>query len=330
MPVGRTNRRAFIAGLGGAAAWPAVARGESAPLIGYLSTLSSANGEGGAAAFRTGLSEAGFTPGRNVFIEYRYAEGQPDRLPALAEDLVRLRANVIAAMNGSASALAAKAKTDSIPIVFTMGDADPIELGVVSSLARPGANVTGISLLGDVLNTKRIELLREIVPGAKTIGLLVNPENRNAANEQRELETAIASGGQQSVIVLSAPSDDLEVAISRLAALHIDGLVITADPIFTNRRAQIVAVVARYRIPAIYQWNVFVTAGGLISYGTDLLDIFQQAGRITARILNGESPGNLPVQQPTKFQLAINLKTAQTLGLTIPPTLLATADEVIE
>ena len=165
------RRREFIAALGGAAALPVAARGESAPLIGYLSTLSSANGEVGAAAFRTGLSEAGFTPGRNVFIEYRYAEGQPDRLPALAEDLVRLRANVIAAMNGSASALAAKAKTDSIPIVSTMGDADPIELGVVSSLARPGANVTGISLLGDVLNTKRIELLREIVPGAKTIRL---------------------------------------------------------------------------------------------------------------------------------------------------------------
>ena len=160
--------------------------------------------------------------------------------------------------------------------------------------------------------------------------MLVNPENRNAANEQRELETAIASGGQQSVIVLSAPSDDLEVAISRLAALHIDGLVITADPIFTNRRAQIVAVVAGYRIPAIYQWNVFVTAGGLISYGTDLLDIFRQAGRITARILKGEKPAELPVQQPTKFELVINLKTAKALGLTVPPTLLARADEVIE
>ena len=324
------RRRTFIAGLGSAVAWPLVAHGQSAPVIGYMSTLSSANGEVGATAFRKGLSEAGFNPGRNVLIEYRYAEGQPDRLPALAEDLIRLGVNVIAAMNGSASALAAKAKTDSIPIVFTMGDADPIELGVVSSLARPGANVTGISLLGGVLNTKRIELLRAIVPGAKTIGLLVNPENRNAANEQRELEDAIVSGGQQSVTMLSAPSDDLGVAISRLAERHVDGLVVTADPIFTNRRAHIVEAVAQYRIPAIYQWNVFVTAGGLISYGTDLLDVFQQAGRYTARILNGESPANLPVQQPTKFQLAINLKTAQTLGLAIPPSLLATADEVIE
>ena len=324
------RRRTFIAALGSAAAWPLVAHGQSAPVIGYMSTLSSANGEVGATAFRKGFSEAGFNPGRNVLIEYRYAEGQPDRLPALAEDLIRLGVNVIAAMNGSASALAAKAKTDSIPIVFTMGDADPIELGVVSSLARPGANVTGISLLGGVLNTKRIELLRAIVPGAKTIGLLVNPENRNAANEQRELEDAIVSGGQQSVTMLSAPSDDLGVAISRLAERHVDGLVVTADPIFTNRRAHIVEAVAQYRIPAIYQWNVFVTAGGLISYGTDLLDVFQQAGRYTARILNGESPANLPVQQPTKFQLAINLKTAQTLGLAIPPSLLATADEVIE
>ena len=324
------RRRTFIAGLGSAVAWPLVAHGQSAPVIGYMSTLSSANGEVGATAFRKGLSEAGFNPGRNVLIEYRYAEGQPDRLPALAEDLIRLGVNVIAAMNGSASALAAKAKTDSIPIVFTMGDADPLELGVVSSLARPGANVTGISLLGGVLNTKRIELLRAIVPGAKTIGLLVNPENRNAANEQRELEDAIVSGGQQSVTMLSAPSDDLGVAISRLVERHVDGLVVTADPIFTNRRAHIVEAVAQYRIPAIYQWNVFVTAGGLISYGTDLLDVFQQAGRYTARILNGESPANLPVQQPTKFQLAINLKTAQTLGLAIPPSLLATADEVIE
>ena len=324
------RRRTFIAGLGSAVAWPLVAHGQSAPVIGYMSTLSSANGEVGATAFRKGLSEAGFNPGRNVLIEYRYAEGQPDRLPALAEDLIRLGVNVIAAMNGSASALAAKAKTDSIPIVFTMGDADPLELGVVSSLARPGANVTGISLLGGVLNTKRIELLRAIVPGAKTIGLLVNPENRNAANEQRELEDAIVSGGQQSVTMLSAPSDDLGVAISRLVERHVDGLVVTADPIFTNRRAHIVEAVAQYRIPAIYQWNVFVAAGGLISYGTDLLDVFQQAGRYTARILNGESPANLPVQQPTKFQLAINLKTAQTLGLAIPPSLLATADEVIE
>jgi putative ABC transport system substrate-binding protein len=324
------KRRTFIAALGGATVWPLVARAQSVPVIGYLSTLSAANGEVVAAAFRKGLSESGFPTGRNVLIEYRYAEGHLERLPALAKDLVGLRVNLIAAMNGSSSALAAKAATDSVPIVFTMGDADPVDLGLVASLARPGGNATGISLLGGVLNTKRIELLREIVPDAVTIGVLVNPNTRSFAAEQKELEAAIATTGQQSFVVPSGPSDDLENAISMMAARRVDGLVVTADPIFTNRRAQIVSLVARYRIPTVYQWNVFVTAGGLISYGTDLMAIFEQAGRYAGKVLSGESPANLPVQQPTKFQLAINLKTANTLGITIPTTLLARADEVIE
>jgi putative tryptophan/tyrosine transport system substrate-binding protein len=233
-------------------------------------------------------------------------------------------------MAGGRSALPAKGATSTIPIVFTMGDADPVELGVVASLARPGGNVTGISLLGGMLSAKRLELLREVVPAATVIGVLINPENRSVAAEQRELETAIATGGQQAFVVPSGPSDDLETAMATLSQRRVDGIVVTADPIFTNRRTQIVALAARYRIPAIYQWNVFVTAGGLISYGTDLEDVFRQAGQYTGRVLRGEKPADLPVQQPTKFQLAVNLKTAQALGLTVPPSLLARADEVIE
>jgi putative tryptophan/tyrosine transport system substrate-binding protein len=324
------RRRAFIAALGGAAAWPLAARSQTLPVIGYLHTLSATSGASTTAGFHRGLSEVGFTEGRNVAFEYRYAEGQIGRLPTLADDLVRRRVSVIAAMGGSRSALAAKGATATIPIVFTMGDADPVELGVVASLARPGGNVTGISLLGGMLSAKRLELLREIVPGAAKIGVLINPENRSVAAERKELETAITTGGQQAFVVPSGPSDDLESAMATFAQHQVDGLVVTADPIFTNRRTQIVELAARYRIPAIYQWNVFVTAGGLISYGTDLEDIFRQAGQYTGRVLKGEKPADLPVQQPTKFQLAINLNIAKSLGLTVPPSLLARADEVIE
>jgi putative tryptophan/tyrosine transport system substrate-binding protein len=200
----------------------------------------------------------------------------------------------------------------------------------LNNQAFSGGNVTGISLLGGALGAKRLELLREIVPAARTIGVLINPENRNVAAERKELETAIATGGQEAFVVPSGPSDDLEPAIAAMAQRRVDGLVVTADPIFTNRRTQVVTLAAHYRIPAIYQWNVFVTAGGLVSYGTDLEDTFRQAGQYTGRVLRGENPADLPVQQATKFQLAINLKTAKAPGLTIPPSLLARADEVIE
>jgi putative ABC transport system substrate-binding protein len=324
------KRRTFIAGLGGAAAWPMVARAQSVPVVGYLSPVSAARDEPTAASFRHGLSEAGFVDGSNVSIIYRYAEGQIDRLPALAEDLVAHQVTVIAAMGGSRSVLAAKGTTATIPIVFTMGDSDPVESRVVGSLARPEGNVTGISLLGGMLGAKRLELLREIVPAARTVGVLINPENRSVAAERKELETAFATEGQQAVFVPSGPSDNLESAMKVFAQSHVDGLLVTADPIFTNRRAQIIALAAHYRIPAIYQWSVFVTDGGLISYGTDLKDIYRQAGRYTGRVLKGEKPADLPVQQPTKFELAVNLKTAKALDLIVPPSLLARADEVIE
>jgi putative ABC transport system substrate-binding protein len=233
-------------------------------------------------------------------------------------------------MGGSYSALAAKGATTTIPVVFTMGDADPVNAGVVASLARPGGNITGISLLGGVLGAKRLEILRELVPSAATIGVLINPENRNVAAEREELRAAIIKGGQKAIVVTSGPSEDIDVAMVKLSQEHVDALLVTADPTFTNRRVRIAAFAARYRIPAIYQWSLFVAAGGLMSYGTELEDIYKQAGRYTGRILKGEKPADLPVQQPTTFRLTINLTTAKTLGLAIPPTLLARADDVIE
>jgi putative ABC transport system substrate-binding protein len=211
-----------------------------------------------------------------------------------------------------------------------MGDADPVNAGVVASLARPGGNITGISLLGGVLGAKRLEILRELVPSAATIGVLINPENRNVAAEREELRAAIIKGGQKAIVVTSGPSEDIDVAMVKLSQEHVDALLVTADPTFTNRRVRIAAFAARYRIPAIYQWSLFVAAGGLMSYGTELEDIYKQAGRYTGRILKGEKPADLPVQQPTTFRLTINLTTAKTLGLAIPPTLLARADDVIE
>jgi putative ABC transport system substrate-binding protein len=324
------KRREFITLLGGAAALPFAAHAQTPVLVGYLTVSSEAVGERPAAAFRRGLSEAGFIEGRNVIVEYRYADGAIDRLRASAEDFVRRGVSVIAAMGGSRAALVAKATTTTIPIVFTMGDADPVMVGVVASLARPGGNTTGISLLGGLLGAKRLELLRELVPSAATIGVLINPYNRDVAAEREELDTAIVKGGQKALIVESGPSDDIEGAMAKFAQNQVDGIIVTADPIFTNRRAQITALAARYRIPAIYQWNLFVSAGGLISYGTDLEDIYRQAGHYTARVLKGEKPRDLPVLQPTKFLLSLNLRAAKALGLEVPPTLLAIADEVIE
>jgi ABC-type uncharacterized transport system substrate-binding protein len=324
------RRREFITLLGSATAWPMVARAQQMPIVGYLHTQSSRATEAATSGFRKGLSEGGFVEGRNVALEYRYANGQVETLPALAADLVRGRVNVIAAMGGSRSALAAKAASSTIPIVFTMGDADPVTAGLVPSLARPGGNMTGVSLLGGLLGAKRLELLRELVPTATRIGVLINPENRNTATELNELETAIVTRGQYAVILRSGPSDDLETALSELVRQGIDALVVTADPIFTNRRHQLTALAARYRIPAIYQWSLYVEAGGLMSYGTDVADAHRQAGVYAARLLRGEKPSDLPILQPIKFELLINLNTAKALGLEVPATLLARADEVIE
>ena len=325
-------RRTFIAALGSAAAWPVVARAQQRiPVIGYLTTVSSVAGAADlASAFRRGLAQAGFTDGRNVIIEYRHADGQTDRLPMLAGDLVSRRVDILAAMGGSASALAAKSATTNIPIIFTAGDADPVEAGLVSSLARPGGNVTGFSFLGGKLGAKRLEVLRELVPNAKVIGVLVNPKNRSTEIDRRELETAIVGGGQQAAVIEVGPTDDLAAAFDDLAKKKVEALVVTADPTFTNRRTELAVLAARHILPTIYQWNLFVQVGGLMSYGTELADGFYQAGIYAGRVLKGEKPADLPVLQPTKFALAINLKTAKALGLIVPPSLLARADEVIE
>lgn len=325
------RRRSFIAGLGGALALPLAARAQRRPVIGYLAIQSRESSEPVIAAFIRGLGEGGFEDGRNVVIEYRFGDNRIDRMPQMAADLVRQKVNVIAAMGGSASSLAAKAAAaGQVPVVFTTGDADPVTIGLVDSLARPGRNITGFSFLGGLLGAKRVEILRELVPDAATIGVLVNPHNRDSLSDTRELQGAVLAGHQKMVMIEAGPADDLAAALAGVKARGVDVLIVAADPTFTIRRTELAVLAARHGIPAIYQWNLFVKAGGLISYGAELTDGYRQAGLYTARVLKGDKPGNLPVLQPTKFMLSINLKTAKALGLSVPPTLLARADEVIE
>jgi len=327
------RRREFITLIGGAAAsWPLGARAQhgSIPVVGYMHILSETAARPATDGFLKGLAESGFVEGKNVQIQYRYADGQTSKLPAFAADLVQRKVNVIAAMGGSSAAIAAKAATATIPIVFAMGDADPVQAGVVSNLARPGANLTGVSILGGELGAKRLDLLRDLVPTASTIAILVNPQNKATVAELQQMTTAISVRSQKAVIINSAPGENIQDAFSALVQADADALIVTADPIFTERRKDILAFAADHRLPAIYQWNLFVLDGGLISYGADLADIYRQAGAYTARVLKGEKPGDLPVMQPTKFDLFVNLKTAKTLGIDVPPTLLALADKVIE
>ncbi|MGC2122475.1 MAG: ABC transporter substrate-binding protein [Xanthobacteraceae bacterium] len=327
------RRREFITLIGGtAASWPLGARAQqgSMPVVGFMQILSEAVAKPTTNGFLKGLAKSGFVEDKNVLIQYRYADGQISKLPALASDLVQRKVNVIAALGGSNAAIAAKAATATIPIVFAMGDADPVQAGVVSSLARPGANLTGISILGGELGAKRLDLLRDLVPAASTISILVNPQNKATFAELQQMTTAISARNQKAVIINSAPGDNIQDAFSALVRADADALIVTADPIFTERRKDILAFAAARKLPAIYQWNLFVLDGGLISYGADLADIYRQAGAYTARVLKGEKPGDLPVMQPTKFDLFVNLKTAKTLGIDVPPTLLALADKVIE
>ena len=321
------RRRVFIAILSGAAVWPfaAVAQ-QAAPIIGYLNGASAAEFPHLLAAFHKGLAEAGFAEGRNLKIEYRYADGHYDRLAALAADLVERKVSVIVATAGTPTIIAAKAATSNIPIIFVIGG-DPVRFGLVASVNRPGGNVTGITVFGIELAAKRLELLLELVPAAKTIGVLANPDNPITAPQLEDLQAAAHNLGRQ--LVVSRASSDTDLAAAS-TTLNVDALVVAADPFFDDRRSQVVSLVARLKVPACYVRHEFVREGGLISYGADLPDAFRQAGVYTGRILKGEKPANLPVLQPTKFELAINLKAAKTLGLTVPPSLLATADEVIE
>jgi putative tryptophan/tyrosine transport system substrate-binding protein len=324
------RRREFIILLGGAAAWVSPARTqEPRRVIGFLDSSSSDAHPRAVAAFVQGLKDTGFIEGNNISIEWRWAEGQYNRLPSLAGELVSLGVAVIVAFGAPAS-FAAKAATKTIPIVFATG-ADPVETGLVDSFNRPGGNLTGVSVLISLLGSKRLELLRDLLPSTSTIAFLVNPNNPNVAADAPEAEAAANALGRRLEVLTASTERDLEAAFATMVTRQVGALIVMPDPFFAVRREQLVALAARYVLPTIYPRRDFTEIGGLMSYGTHLsLDIIQQAGTYTGKILRGAKPADLPVQQSTKFELVINLKTAKALGLTIPPTLLARADDVIE
>ena len=330
MPVGLTNRRTFIAALGGVAAWPLAARAQQTamPVIGLLGGGSPDRDAKRVGTFRQG-GEAGYVEGKNVAIEYRWAEAQYDRLPALATDLVRSQVNVIAALGGTPAAQAAKAATNTIPIVFdTAGD--PVEFGLVGSLNRPGGNVTGVTLLSVELGPKLLELAHEVVPTATVMALLVNPTSPLAETLSGETRAAARTLGLQLHVLQASTEQEFDTVAAALVELRVGALMIGPDVLFTNGSDKLAALMLRHTLPAIYPVREFAVAGGLISYGPSIAETWRLMGVYTGRILKGEKPANLPVQQVTKVELVINLKTAKALGITIPLTLLARADEVIE
>jgi putative tryptophan/tyrosine transport system substrate-binding protein len=325
------SRRDFISLLGAAAAWPLAARAQQSamPVIGYLSSFPAEINPKFTQAFRQGLNDGGFSEGRNVTIDYRWdEEGRYDRLPKMAADLVVRRVSVLFA-SPIPAALAAKAATATIPIVFAIGS-DPVQTGLVDSLNRPGGNVTGATFLSVELGAKRLELLRDLVPKIVSIALLVNPNNPNAAVQTKEMQAATSALGLQLNVVNAASQNEFDNAFATLSRERTDALVVSADPFFFSHRDQLAALALRHSMPAIYYAREFAVAGGLISYASSFADSFRQAATYVGRILKGEKPADLPVLQPTKFELVINAQTARMLGLEIPPTLLARADEVIE
>jgi putative tryptophan/tyrosine transport system substrate-binding protein len=327
------RRRNFIAGLASTtAAWPFAARAQqqpTMPVIGYLNGASAAQFPQLLAGFHKGLSETGYSEGRNVAFEYRYADGQYDRLPALAADLVSRRVSVIVATAGTPTIRAAKAATSTIPIVFVIGG-DPVTFGIVASLNRPGGNITGMTLAGSETVAKRLGVLLELVPAAAVIAVLANPRNPISEPQLTELRVAARKLDRQLLVLNASIESDFAAVSTAIEQQKVDALFVAADPFFDDRRKQIVALAARHKIPACYTRRDFVVDGGLLSYGPDAPDAFRQAGAYTGRILKGEKPADLPVMEPTKFEMVINLNAARALGLTVPPTLLARADEVIE
>jgi putative tryptophan/tyrosine transport system substrate-binding protein len=323
------KRRAFITLLGGAAAtWPLAARAQQ-PVVGFLNSRSPDGSGHLVKAFQAGLAEAGYIDGQNVFIEYRWAGGRYDQLPALALELVRRPVTVLVAAGGTPAALAAKAATSTLPIIFSSGG-DPIEHGLVESFNRPGGNATGFALLTSTLEAKRLGLLRELMPEATTLNLLLNMENPPAARQSRDVQEAARVMNVPLQVLRAGTDREIDAAFATIAEQRKPALLVGAAPFFDTRLDTILALASRYGIPTMYQFREYADAGGLMSYGIDLPEIYRHAGLYTARILKGEKPVDLPVMQPTKLELVINLKTAKALGLEIPPTLLARADEVIE
>jgi putative ABC transport system substrate-binding protein len=324
------KRREFITLLGGAAVWPLAARAQQAalPVVGFLHYASATTLAHLAKAVRRGLKEAGYVEGQNVAIEYRWAEGHYDRLPALAADLVRRQVTVITA-GGAVAAHATKEATATIPVVFTSG-AGPVASGLVKSLSRPGANLTGVSLLAAEMGAKRLELIRDLLPKARTVAMMINPTFPGAESEMAEVEAAGRTMGMQTHGARATSPSDIDAALAAFSQLRVDAFIVGADGYFITRRDQLATLAARYAIPGIYPFPDFPQAGGLLSYGVSLADAYRQAGVLTGRVLKGAKPAELPVMQPTKFEFVLNLKTAKALGLDVPPTLLARADEVIE
>ena len=326
------RRRKFVKIIVGAvAAWPLASRAQqpTLPVIGFLNSASADAFRQFVKSFRRGLGEAGFVEGQNVRIEFRWAEGQYDRLPELATDLVRRRVAVIVATGGPASGQAAKAATATIPIVFISG-ADPVREGLVESLNRPGGNATGVNVLLPAMEGKRLGLLREMVPNAALIGVLLNPALPTFGSQLSDVQAAARSVGQRLHILRASNAGEIDAAFAKAAELRTGGLLVAADPFLFSRRENLVELASRYAIPAIYEIREYAAAGGLMSYGVSLGEAYRLVGVFTGRILKGDNPANLPVQQLTKFEFVINIKTAKALGLNVPPTLLARADEVIE
>jgi putative tryptophan/tyrosine transport system substrate-binding protein len=324
------RRRDLIAAIAGAATWPLTAHAQQLPVIGFLGVFSPAEATPLVDAFRQGLDEAGYVDGHNVAIEYRWAEKHYDRLPALVADLVGRQVRVIAATGGGVSARAAKAATATIPIVFVAGDLDPVASGLVSSLNRPGGNVTGITPSTSFLGPKRLELLHETVPKASVIGMLLNPNFADAEIQVKEAQEAANTLGTRLTILEASSAAELDLAFATFGQKQTGGLLVANDAVFLSRREQLAALAARYAIPAIYSYREYAVAGGLMSYAPSLADAYRRAGNYAGKILMGTPPTDLPVEQPTRFELVVNLKTAASLGLTIPPSILARADEVIE
>ena len=326
------RRREFITLIGcAAAAWPLVARAQQPlPVVGFIHAGSPANSSSHVASFRQGLNEIGYVEGRNVTIEYRWAEGSHDRYPELAADLIRQKVNVIAIGANTPASRAAKAATSTIPIVFGVGD-DPVRLGLVTSLARPGGNATGINFFIAELTAKRLGLLREMAPGAARVAVLVNPANATTAESTvKDVEATAPALGVQIQIFHAGTIREIDAAFANLVRQRFDAVFVGPDPFFNTRRVQLAIAAARHAVPTIFAQREYAEAGGLMSYGANVADAYRHVGVYTGRILKGEKPADLPVVQSTKFELVINAATARTLGLTIPPSLLALADEVIE